>query len=218
MTRCLLTLFLLVGLTPARLDAEDRWTLGMEELHRVDLLPRLKRSVFVGSVSSYDRTGGNDDGFTLEFRASADVAAGTMDLMQIAAASGAAGSSVVFRVLVDSTGTISLPGSSYTNPVVDSGMHTYRIAAEPGDRNKFYLWIDGVEVYGFDSGASYNGGHSTVNEDQCYFGDGSSSARGTLEYDYIRWESGGYSPVPEPGAALLAALAGMCAAAVRRRR
>jgi hypothetical protein len=36
----------------------------MEELHRLDLLPRLKPSVFVGSVSSYDRTGGNDDGFS----------------------------------------------------------------------------------------------------------------------------------------------------------
>ncbi len=37
---------------------------GASELHRLDLLPRFKASVFVGSVSSYDRTGGNDDGFT----------------------------------------------------------------------------------------------------------------------------------------------------------
>ncbi len=37
---------------------------GMAQLYRLDLLPRLSDSVFVGSVSSYDRTGGNDDGFS----------------------------------------------------------------------------------------------------------------------------------------------------------
>lgn len=37
---------------------------GIEQLYRLDELPRLKSSVFVGSVSSYDRTGGNDDGFS----------------------------------------------------------------------------------------------------------------------------------------------------------
>ena len=36
----------------------------MEELHRLDLLPQLRRSLRVGSISSYDRTGGNDDGFS----------------------------------------------------------------------------------------------------------------------------------------------------------
>jgi len=65
MNRWLLAILLLVGnLTASRLEAEDRWVLGMEELHRLDLLPRLKPSVYVGSVSSYDRTGGNDDGFS----------------------------------------------------------------------------------------------------------------------------------------------------------
>jgi len=38
--------------------------IGIEELTRLDLLPRLKRSVKVGLVSSYDRSGGNDDGFS----------------------------------------------------------------------------------------------------------------------------------------------------------
>jgi len=38
--------------------------LGVEELVRLDLLPRLKQSVEVGCVSSWDRTGGNDDGFS----------------------------------------------------------------------------------------------------------------------------------------------------------
>jgi hypothetical protein len=45
--------------------AEDRpWVVGIEELHRLDLLPALKRSVKVASISTYDRTGGNDDGFS----------------------------------------------------------------------------------------------------------------------------------------------------------
>ena len=38
---------------------------GIDELHRLDLLPRLKNPVTVASVSSYDRTGGNDDGFSV---------------------------------------------------------------------------------------------------------------------------------------------------------
>lgn len=37
---------------------------GLAELARVDQLPHLKESIKVGSVSSYDRTGGNDDGFS----------------------------------------------------------------------------------------------------------------------------------------------------------
>jgi hypothetical protein len=38
--------------------------IGIDELARLDLLPKFKRSVKVGLVSSYDRTGGNDDGFS----------------------------------------------------------------------------------------------------------------------------------------------------------
>src|SRR5579859_718655 len=37
---------------------------GLEQLFRLDLLPAFKTSLKVGSVSSYDRTGGNDDGFS----------------------------------------------------------------------------------------------------------------------------------------------------------
>ena len=37
---------------------------GMEELHRLDRLPVFKSSIAIGSVSSYDRSGGNDDGFS----------------------------------------------------------------------------------------------------------------------------------------------------------
>ena len=37
---------------------------GIVELARLDRLPFLKQSIKIGSVSSYDRTGGNDDGFS----------------------------------------------------------------------------------------------------------------------------------------------------------
>jgi len=37
---------------------------GVAEWTRLDLLPRLRDAVKVASVSSYDRTGGNDDGFS----------------------------------------------------------------------------------------------------------------------------------------------------------
>jgi hypothetical protein len=37
---------------------------GLESLHRIDRLPVFKSSVKIASQSSYDRTGGNDDGFS----------------------------------------------------------------------------------------------------------------------------------------------------------
>jgi hypothetical protein len=67
----LLTLAVVVGLVAA-LPAQGprvapRITApapGIEELTRLDHLALMKRSVEVGMVSSYDRTGGNDDGFS----------------------------------------------------------------------------------------------------------------------------------------------------------
>jgi hypothetical protein len=44
--------------------AEEAGLDGLDALYRLDRLPRLRQSVRVGSVSSYDRTGGNDDGFS----------------------------------------------------------------------------------------------------------------------------------------------------------
>jgi len=41
----------------------ERVTPGIEELYRLDRLAMFRESVEVGSVSSYDRTGGNNDGF-----------------------------------------------------------------------------------------------------------------------------------------------------------
>src|SRR3989304_4779400 len=56
------SLLLLRGASPAA--AADRPRIGIEELSRLDRLPVLRRAVKVGAVTSYDRTGGNDDGFS----------------------------------------------------------------------------------------------------------------------------------------------------------
>ncbi len=52
------------GLDTHGLDAQQYGPLGLPELYRLDLLPQIRSSVLVGSVSSYDRSGGNDDGFS----------------------------------------------------------------------------------------------------------------------------------------------------------
>ena len=49
---------------PGVLAAETTPVYGLSEWARLDLLPRFKASVKVASISSYDRTGGNDDGFS----------------------------------------------------------------------------------------------------------------------------------------------------------
>ena len=54
--------FIFAGLLLSISAAEE--PLGFEQLYRLDRLPAFKNSVKVGSVSSYDRTGGNDDGFS----------------------------------------------------------------------------------------------------------------------------------------------------------
>lgn len=45
------------------LSAADEWAPGIQELYRLDRLAVLRESIQVASVSSYDRTGGNNDGF-----------------------------------------------------------------------------------------------------------------------------------------------------------
>ena len=57
-------ILILLLFAPTLAQDTTPWVLGLEELHRIDLLPEMRRSVRVGSVSSYDRTGGNDDGFS----------------------------------------------------------------------------------------------------------------------------------------------------------
>ncbi len=66
MSRTLSIATLLLALAAAApCSAGDQpWVIGLEELHRLDLLPAYHRSVKVGAVTSYDRTEGNDDGFS----------------------------------------------------------------------------------------------------------------------------------------------------------
>src|SRR5207248_3082406 len=44
--------------------AEESSAVGPDQLYRLDLLPRFRSGMKVASISSYDRTGGNDDGFS----------------------------------------------------------------------------------------------------------------------------------------------------------
>jgi D-arabinan exo alpha-(1,3)/(1,5)-arabinofuranosidase (non-reducing end) len=52
---------------PAALAADGGAAPGLEQLYRLDRLAEFKESVKVASVSSYDTTGGNNDGFGGEF-------------------------------------------------------------------------------------------------------------------------------------------------------
>ncbi|MFC1792961.1 glycoside hydrolase family 172 protein [Planctomycetota bacterium] len=60
-------LFILVTLSlsiySVEKSAADEWAPGIQELYRLDRLAVFKESLEVASVSSYDRTGGNNDGF-----------------------------------------------------------------------------------------------------------------------------------------------------------
>src|SRR5439155_25030212 len=62
---CLILLLLLVSVPAAFAGPADEVTPdALEALYRLDRLPRLRQAVRTGCVSSYDRTGGNDDGFS----------------------------------------------------------------------------------------------------------------------------------------------------------
>ncbi|MHC4560914.1 MAG: hypothetical protein ACYS80_26840, partial [Planctomycetota bacterium] len=60
--RFLVILLFSLSICSTELSADD-WAPGIQELYRLDRLPLLKESIKVASVSSYDRTGGNNDGF-----------------------------------------------------------------------------------------------------------------------------------------------------------
>ena len=59
----LFTAWLCLGHASAQTAGPDPGP-GWPELYRLDRLPAFKTSVKVASISSYDRTGGNDDGFS----------------------------------------------------------------------------------------------------------------------------------------------------------
>ncbi len=48
----------------AKVEATRSSAIGIETLIHLDLLPQIKSQIFTGMFSSYDRTGGNDDGFS----------------------------------------------------------------------------------------------------------------------------------------------------------
>ena len=48
----------------AAFSADQKQIRGIEELYRLDLLPKLRPFASVGCLASYDPTGGNDDGFS----------------------------------------------------------------------------------------------------------------------------------------------------------
>lgn len=62
MILCIIAILVLIGISETWPD-QEAWVPGIEELYRLDRLPMLKESVKVASISSYDRTGGNNDGF-----------------------------------------------------------------------------------------------------------------------------------------------------------
>ncbi len=45
-------------------QSSQPWVIGIAELHRIDRMPMFKKSIAIGAVTSYDRTEGNDDGFS----------------------------------------------------------------------------------------------------------------------------------------------------------
>jgi hypothetical protein len=61
--RLLVILLFSLSICSTELSAADDWVPGIQGLYRLDRLGVLKESIKVASVSSYDRTGGNNDGF-----------------------------------------------------------------------------------------------------------------------------------------------------------
>ncbi len=61
--RLLIAGLLMLPGASGELCAQEEWVPGIQELYRLDRLAVLRESTQVASVSSYDRTGGNNDGF-----------------------------------------------------------------------------------------------------------------------------------------------------------
>lgn len=64
MKRSSLTISIILAIILVSNTSIARIKPGIEQLHRLDLLPQFKQSVKVASISSHDRSGGNDDGFS----------------------------------------------------------------------------------------------------------------------------------------------------------
>lgn len=66
-SNCFVIALLTLSVVPATCQAAEDFVPGIQELYRLDRLPALRESVKVASISSYDRTGGNNDGFGGEY-------------------------------------------------------------------------------------------------------------------------------------------------------
>src|SRR4051812_10337127 len=54
----------LMAASQVRTPETGPFSVGLEQLYRLDLLPSYRQSSSIGAVTSYDRSGGNDDGFS----------------------------------------------------------------------------------------------------------------------------------------------------------
>lgn len=77
--------------------------------------------------------------------------------------------------------------------------HVYRVSQAPNS-NVLNVWIDGVLA---SEHVGALGGHDD------WWSDGSGSTGGSYDLDYMRWTTGGYSPIPEPATLALLALGGI---------
>ena len=58
-----LLFFVLIVFAETAFTLDDDFIPGIDSLYRLDRLGVMKQSIHVASISSYDRTGGNNDGF-----------------------------------------------------------------------------------------------------------------------------------------------------------
>ena len=61
--RSFVVMVISLSLSLTELPAASALVPGIQDVYRLDRLPVLRESIKVASVSSYDRTGGNNDGF-----------------------------------------------------------------------------------------------------------------------------------------------------------
>lgn len=96
------------------------------------------------------------------------------------------------------------------------GFHVFRMALNPVS-NAYDVWRDGVLV-GSSLPDVFN--PSLNGLDRLYLGDVSPSTDGVTRWDYVRFTSGYYAPVPEPSTLILLSIGtiGLLAYAWRRRK
>ncbi len=134
--------------------------------------------------------------YTLEFRAKITDSSGTEPGLNIVLANGED-----FGWLSLGSGSLDWMGKG-TIMALDnaSAFHTFRIAFD-ADSSTFTLWRDGI-LLGKNLSPIADPGLNGIK--RLVIGDASSGCSGTVDIDYIRWDTGGiYAPVPEPVSMIL---------------